>query len=129
MAWRWRLSLSLLAPTLVAVRYVRYFCRADEAAGMPLVDPEGDHVARLHLMCALGITQGVLVEQIMAAASPARTLLVIHYACRDNPLGDVCPGVKGKKLSFTRIVGMGHLRRKRNANNPRPFLRCPPDLL
>jgi hypothetical protein len=23
-----------------SVRYVRYFCRADEATGMPLVDPE-----------------------------------------------------------------------------------------
>jgi tetratricopeptide (TPR) repeat protein len=54
--------------------------------------------------CATGaVTQGVLVEHIMQAAGPARNKVVILDACRDNPLGEVCPGLKGKKLSFTRI--------------------------
>src|SRR5262249_25067775 len=54
--------------------------------------------------CETGaVTQGVLVEQIMAATEPARMKLVILDACRDNPLGDVCPNLAGKKLSFTRI--------------------------
>src|SRR5262249_36966589 len=34
---------------------------------------------------------------------PARMKLVILDACRDNPLGEICPNLKGKKLSFTRI--------------------------
>ena len=54
--------------------------------------------------CTTGaVTQGVPVEQIMAATQPARHKLVILDACRDNPLGDVCPNLKGKKLAFTRI--------------------------
>jgi len=39
----------------------------------------------------------------MAATEPARMKLVILDACRDNPLGYVCPNLAGKKLSFTRI--------------------------
>jgi tetratricopeptide (TPR) repeat protein len=54
--------------------------------------------------CATGaVTQGVLVEQIMAAAQPAKDKLIILDACRDNPIGLVCPDLLGKKLSFTRI--------------------------
>src|SRR5262245_52974495 len=54
--------------------------------------------------CATGaIANGVPVERIMAATGPARHKLVILDACRDNPLGEVCPGLKGKRLSFTRI--------------------------
>lgn len=39
----------------------------------------------------------------MAAVAPARHKLMILDACRNNPVGDVCPGLKGKKLTFTRI--------------------------
>jgi tetratricopeptide (TPR) repeat protein len=54
--------------------------------------------------CATGaVVNGVSVERIMAATGRARHKLVILDACRDNPLGEVCPGLKGKKLSFTRI--------------------------
>ena len=50
-----------------------------------------------------GWTQGVPVEQIMAATRSARHKLVILDACRDNPLGEVCPNLKGRRLAFTRI--------------------------
>jgi tetratricopeptide (TPR) repeat protein len=54
--------------------------------------------------CATGaVTQGVLVEQIMAAIQPAKDKLIILDACRDNPIGLVCPDLLGKKLSFTKI--------------------------
>jgi tetratricopeptide (TPR) repeat protein len=54
--------------------------------------------------CATGaVTRGVPVERIMAATRPARHKLVILDACRNNPLDDVCPNLKGKKLTFTRI--------------------------
>jgi tetratricopeptide (TPR) repeat protein len=54
--------------------------------------------------CATGaITQGVPVERFMAATERAHNRLVILDACRDNPLGQVCPNLKDKKLSFTRI--------------------------
>jgi len=54
--------------------------------------------------CATGaVSQGVLVERIMAATQPARHKLLILDACRDNPLAEVCPSLKGKKLAFTRI--------------------------
>lgn len=54
--------------------------------------------------CATGaIANGVPVERIMAATGRARHKLVILDACRDNPLDEVCPGLKGKKLSFARI--------------------------
>ena len=54
--------------------------------------------------CETGaVTQGVLVEQLLQAVAPAKHKFLILDACRDNPIGDVCPGLQGKKLSFTRI--------------------------
>ena len=54
--------------------------------------------------CASGaVTRGVLVEDMLKAAAAARDRLVILDACRDNPLARVCPGLAGRKLSFTRI--------------------------
>jgi hypothetical protein len=75
-------------------------------AGHGLATEEGNVLTPVdaRVDCATGaVTQGVLVERIMAATQPARMKLVILDACRDNPLGDVCPNLKGKKLSFTRI--------------------------
>jgi len=75
-------------------------------AGHGLASEEGNVLTPLDakVNCATGaITNGVLAERIMAATRLARMKLVILDACRDNPLGDVCPGLKGKKLSFTRI--------------------------
>ena len=54
--------------------------------------------------CTTGaVKHGVPVERIMAATQPARHKLVILDACRNNPLDDVCPNLKGKKLTFRRI--------------------------
>jgi len=55
----------------------------------------------LPVNCATGaVTQGVLVERIMAATEPARMKLVILDACRDNPLGEVCPNLAGKATAM-----------------------------
>jgi len=75
-------------------------------AGHGLASDEGNVLTPVdaRVNCATGaVTQGVLVEQIMAATEPAHMKLVILDACRDNPLGNVCPNLVGKKLSFTRI--------------------------
>jgi tetratricopeptide (TPR) repeat protein len=54
--------------------------------------------------CTTGaVTQGVPVERFMAATDAAKNKLLVLDACRDNPIGDECPALKGKKLSFTRI--------------------------
>jgi uncharacterized caspase-like protein len=54
--------------------------------------------------CATGdVTRGVLVERLLKAIEPARQKLVVLDACRDNPLGEVCPNLKGKKLPFAKI--------------------------
>src|SRR5215831_10404491 len=75
-------------------------------AGHGLASEEGNVLTSVdaRVNCATGaVTHGVLVEPIMAATEPARMKLVILDACRDNPLGDICPSLKGKNLSFTRI--------------------------
>jgi len=54
--------------------------------------------------CTTGaITHGISVERFIAASNPAKMKMLILDACRANPLGEICPGLKGKKLSFTRI--------------------------
>jgi tetratricopeptide (TPR) repeat protein len=75
-------------------------------AGHGLASEEGNILAPVdaNLNCSTGaVTNGVVVERIIKATEPARHKLVIIDACRDNPVGDVCPNLKGKKLSFTRI--------------------------
>ena len=75
-------------------------------AGHGLATEEGNMLTPIDakVNCATGaVTQGVPVERILKATEPARHKLVILDACRDNPLGAVCPGLKNKKLSFTRI--------------------------
>src|SRR5262249_12197767 len=75
-------------------------------AGHGVATEEGNILAPIDakVNCDTGaVTQGVLVEKIMAATEPARMKLVILDAGRDNPLGEICPSLKGKKLSFTRI--------------------------
>jgi tetratricopeptide (TPR) repeat protein len=75
-------------------------------AGHGMATEEGNILAPVDAKvdCASGaVSQGVPVEQIMAATGRARMKLVILDACRDNPLDEVCPSLKGKKLSFTRI--------------------------
>jgi tetratricopeptide (TPR) repeat protein len=75
-------------------------------AGHGMATEEGNILTPVdaRVNCATGaVTRGVPVEQIMAATRPARHKLVILDACRDNPLGEVCPNLKGKKLAFTRI--------------------------
>ncbi len=75
-------------------------------AGHGVASPQGNIVTPIDakVNCQTGaITGGVQVEQLLQAAAPAKNKLLILDACRDNPIGDVCPGLKGKKLSFTRI--------------------------
>jgi hypothetical protein len=75
-------------------------------AGHGLASVEGNILAPVDakLNCSTGaVTNGVVVERIMKATGLARHKLVILDACRDNPLGEVCPNLKDKKLSFTRI--------------------------
>ncbi|MBO0765801.1 MAG: caspase family protein, partial [Hyphomicrobiaceae bacterium] len=75
-------------------------------AGHGVATPEGNMLTPTDadIDCATGaIANGVPVERIMAATEPARHKLIVLDACRDNPLDEECPGLKGKKLSFTRI--------------------------
>jgi tetratricopeptide (TPR) repeat protein len=75
-------------------------------AGHGVATEEGNILAPTDagVNCETGaVTLGVPVERIMAAAAPARDKLLILDACRDNPIGDICPALKGRKLSFTRI--------------------------
>jgi tetratricopeptide (TPR) repeat protein len=75
-------------------------------AGHGMASPEGNILTPIdaRVDCASGsVTNGVPVEAFMAATEPARHKLVLLDACRNNPLGEVCPGLKGRKLSFTRI--------------------------
>ncbi|MFM9942995.1 MAG: caspase family protein [Hyphomicrobiaceae bacterium] len=75
-------------------------------AGHGLASDEGNILTPTDakMNCSTGaITNGIPVERFMAATNPAKMKLLILDACRDNPVGAVCPGLKGKKLSFTRI--------------------------
>jgi tetratricopeptide (TPR) repeat protein len=75
-------------------------------AGHGVATPEGNILAPLdaRVNCETGaVTRGVPMEQILEATRPARDKLVLLDACRDNPLGAVCPNLRGKALSFTRI--------------------------
>jgi Caspase domain len=75
-------------------------------AGHGVTTPEGNILTPVDasVNCATGaITAGVPVERIMQATNPAKAKMVILDACRDNPLGAVCPALKGKALSFSRI--------------------------
>ena len=59
------------------------------------------------LNCSNGaVANRVVVERIMAATNRARHKLLILDACRDNPVGEVCPNLKGKKFSF---LGHGNI--------------------
>lgn len=75
-------------------------------AGHGMASAEGNILTPIDakVACETGdVTNGVPVEAFMDATAPARNKLVLLDACRNNPLGEVCPGLKGKKLSFTRI--------------------------
>lgn len=75
-------------------------------AGHGLASEEGNILAPTdaRISCDTGaITDGVPVERFLNAANGAPNKLVILDACRNNPIGDICPSLKGKKLSFTRI--------------------------
>lgn len=75
-------------------------------AGHGLASEEGNILTPTdaRVDCKTGaVTQGIPVEDFMSATGPARHKLLILDACRDNPIGAVCPALAGKKLSFTRI--------------------------
>jgi tetratricopeptide (TPR) repeat protein len=75
-------------------------------AGHGLDSQEGNVLAPVDAKfdCSTGaVSNGVVLEHIMRATKPASHALVILDASRDNPLGDACPNLQGKKLAFTRI--------------------------
>ena len=75
-------------------------------AGHGVATEEGNIVAPTdaRVNCQTGaVTLGVPVERMLAATAPAASKFVILDACRDNPLGMICPNLRGKTLSFTRI--------------------------
>ena len=75
-------------------------------AGHGLASQEGNVLAPVDAKfdCSTGaVSNGVVLEHIIRATKPARHALVIIDASRDNPLGDACPNLEGKKLAFTRI--------------------------
>jgi len=75
-------------------------------AGHGMATEQGNILAPTdaHVDCTTGeVMLGVPVERIMAATAPAQHKFLILDACRDNPLKLVCPNLKGKKLSFSRI--------------------------
>jgi tetratricopeptide (TPR) repeat protein len=75
-------------------------------AGHGMGTDEGNILAPIDakVSCATGaISHGIPVERIMAATRPAKHKLLILDACRNNPLGEVCPNLKNKKRAFTRI--------------------------
>jgi uncharacterized caspase-like protein/predicted negative regulator of RcsB-dependent stress response len=75
-------------------------------AGHGLASEEGNILTPISasVNCKTGaVTHGVPVERFMAATAAARHKLLVLDSCRDNPIGDICPGLAGKKLSFTRI--------------------------
>ncbi len=81
---------------LALVYYAGHGVATEEGNVLPPIDAS--------VNCKTGaIAQGIPVERLMQATAPARAKFLILDACRDNPLRDVCPGLKGKKLSFTRI--------------------------
>jgi tetratricopeptide (TPR) repeat protein len=50
------------------------------------------------------VTHGVPVEQILNAVAPAKRKILVLDACRDNPLGLLCPPLKdANKLAFKKI--------------------------
>jgi tetratricopeptide (TPR) repeat protein len=75
-------------------------------AGHGLASAEGNVLAPIDAKfnCSTGaVSNGLVLEHIMRATKPASQALVIIDASRDNPLGDACPNLKGKKLAFTRM--------------------------
>ncbi|MBV1694985.1 MAG: caspase family protein, partial [Hyphomicrobiales bacterium] len=75
-------------------------------AGHGLASEEGNILTPTNaaVNCRTGaVTHGVTVERFMEATNGARHKLLVLDSCRDNPIGDICPGLAGKKLSFTRI--------------------------
>jgi len=75
-------------------------------AGHGLASDQGNILAPTDAKvdCDTGaVTEGVPVERFMQAVRDANASLLILDACRNNPIGAICPGLSGKKLSFTRI--------------------------
>lgn len=75
-------------------------------AGHGMATEEGNILAPVdaRIDCDTGaVRAGVTVERLMSAVEPASNKLLVLDACRDNPIGDRCPALKGKRLSFTRI--------------------------
>ncbi len=46
------------------------------------------------------VARGVLVDEVLEALAGARQKIVVLDACRDNPMGKICPPATKAKLSF-----------------------------
>ena len=46
------------------------------------------------------VERGVLVDEVLEALAGAKQKIVVLDACRDNPLGEICPPATKAKLTF-----------------------------
>ncbi len=46
------------------------------------------------------VARGVLVDEVLEALAGARQKIVVLDACRDNPMGQICPPATKAKLTF-----------------------------
>ncbi len=68
-------------------------------AGHGVASDEGNIVTPVDakVNCETGaISNGVPVEQLLNATEPAKHKFLILDACRDNPLGEICPGLMAR---------------------------------
>jgi tetratricopeptide (TPR) repeat protein len=76
-------------------------------AGHGMEAAEGNVLAPVDASVDCGtwtVSRGVPVEQLLVAAAPAKHKIVVLDACRDNPLGQICPPLKeAQKLAFKKI--------------------------
>ncbi|MGO9986237.1 MAG: caspase family protein [Rhodomicrobium sp.] len=72
-------------------------------AGHGMGAPEGNVIAPIdaRVDCERHqVERGVLVDEVLEALEGAKQKIIVLDACRDNPLGEVCPPATKAKLTF-----------------------------
>ncbi len=72
-------------------------------AGHGMAAPEGNVLAPIDagIDCERQqLARGVLVDEVMEALAGAKQKIVVLDACRDNPLGEICPPATKARLTF-----------------------------
>ncbi|MGO9459250.1 MAG: caspase family protein, partial [Rhodomicrobium sp.] len=72
-------------------------------AGHGMAAPEGNVLAPVDasIDCERQqLARGVLVDEVMEALAGAKQKIVVLEACRNNPLGEICPPATKAKLTF-----------------------------